>query len=53
VALLARVLPVMFWPAAYLPGLHLSATAWAVCFALYLWNYAPMLWQPRVDGQAG
>lgn len=52
-ALLARVLPALLWPAAYMPGLHLSATAWALCFALYLWKYAPMLWHPRVDGQAG
>ncbi|GAB2895412.1 NnrS family protein [Uliginosibacterium flavum] len=53
VALLARVLPALCWPAAYMPGLHLSATVWALCFALYLWRYAPMLWQPRVDGQEG
>ncbi|NSL56035.1 NnrS family protein [Uliginosibacterium aquaticum] len=52
-ALLARVLPALLWPAAYLPGLHLSATLWAACFALYLWKYAPMLWHPRVDGQEG
>ncbi|PLK50783.1 NnrS family protein [Uliginosibacterium sp. TH139] len=52
-ALLARVLPALLWPAAYMPGLHLSATLWAACFALYLWKYAPMLWHPRVDGQEG
>lgn len=52
-ALLARVLPALLWPVAYMPGLHFSATAWAVCFGLYLWKYAPMLWHPRVDGQEG
>jgi uncharacterized protein involved in response to NO len=53
VALLARVLPLLLWPAAYMGGLHLSSTAWGLCFALYLWKYAPMLWHPRVDGQEG
>lgn len=53
VSLLARVLPALLWPAAYMPGLHLSATLWSLCFALYLWKYAPMLWHPRVDGQEG
>lgn len=52
-ALLARVLPSLFWPMAYMPGLHASATAWALCFALYLWKYVPILWRPRVDGQPG
>lgn len=52
-ALLSRVLPQFLWPEAYMAGLHLSATLWALCFALYLWKYAPMLWHPRVDGQEG
>lgn len=52
-ALLLRVLPQLFHPAHYLIGLQVSATLWALCFTLYLWKYAPMLWRPRVDGQAG
>ncbi len=52
-ALLARVLPPLITPTLYQPGLMLSATAWAACFALYLWRYAPMLWHPRVDGRPG
>lgn len=52
-ALALRVLPQFFSPEAYLPGLQLSAACWAMCFALYLWKYVPMLWRPRVDGQEG
>ncbi|KAF7599520.1 MAG: short-chain dehydrogenase [Candidatus Dactylopiibacterium carminicum] len=52
-ALLARVLPPLIDSRWYLPGLQLSAIAWALCFALYLWRYAPILWHPRVDGRAG
>lgn len=52
-SLLLRVLPQFFLPEHYLTGLQLSAALWAVCFALYLWKYAPILWRPRVDGQEG
>lgn len=52
-ALALRVLPQFFMPTAYLPGLQVSAALWALCFALYLLKYAPMLWRPRVDGQEG
>jgi len=26
---------------------------WLFCLGLYLWRYAPMLWQARVDGHPG
>ncbi|MEN3111288.1 NnrS family protein [Uliginosibacterium paludis] len=52
-ALLLRVLPQFVLPQHYLTGLQLSAACWALCFALYLWKYAPILWRPRVDGQEG
>lgn len=52
-ALLLRVLPQFVLPHTYLAGLQVAAALWALCFALYLWKYAPMLWRPRVDGQAG
>ena len=29
-----------------------SATLWALCFALYILIYAPILWKPRPDGLA-
>ena len=53
-AVLLRVLPMLGLPAAlYLPFLWGSAAAWSGCFALYLWKYAPILINPRVDGQPG
>ncbi len=30
-----------------------SALLWAGAFAVYLWQYAPLLWQPRADGEPG
>ncbi len=54
VALVLRVLPMLGLSAAlYLPFMWGSATAWSACFALYLWKYAPILINPRVDGQPG
>lgn len=47
---LARVF-VVDW--AYFPGLWIAAMCWGLSFAMYLWNYAPMLWQARVDGNPG
>ena len=47
---LARVI-LVDW--AYMPGLWLAAICWALSFAAYVWGYAPMLWQARVDGQPG
>lgn len=52
-ALAARVLPVLVWPETYRAGLMVSATAWALCFALYLWKYTPMLLRVRPDGREG
>ena len=47
---LARVV-LVDW--AYIPGLWVAALCWGLSFALYLWNYAPMLCQARVDGHPG
>lgn len=47
---LARVF-VVDW--AYFPGLWIAAICWSLSFAMYVWNYAPMLWQARVDGNPG
>ena len=38
---------------AYMPGLWIAAICWGLSFAMYVWNYAPMLWQARVDGHPG
>lgn len=40
-------------PLPYLWVLGLSAAAWALAFALFLREFAPMLVKPRVDGAAG
>lgn len=29
-----------------------SASLWTICFVIYVWIYAPMLWKPRPDGRA-
>jgi uncharacterized protein involved in response to NO len=31
----------------------LAAFAWLVAFGMFVAMYAPMLWQPRVDGKPG
>ena len=53
-ALILRILPMLGLPAsAYRGFLMASSTAWMLCFFLYLWKYAPILIQPRVDGRPG
>jgi uncharacterized protein involved in response to NO len=34
-------------------GIWLSALLWSVAFAVLLFNYAPILLRPRVDGRPG
>ncbi|MFT4174459.1 MAG: NnrS family protein [Rhodocyclaceae bacterium] len=51
-ALLARVLPPLLWPAVYVPGLWLAVLAWCAAFGLYIWRYLPMLVRPRADGRS-
>lgn len=46
----SRVVLVSVWP---LPALWLAGICWALAFAIYLWRYAPMLCQMRVDGHPG
>jgi len=52
-AVLARVLPLLLAPGLYMAGLHLAALGWCLAFALYLYRYAPMLVNQRVDGRPG
>ncbi|MNZ43431.1 NnrS protein [compost metagenome] len=47
---LARVFVAAWLP---LQGLALAAICWVLAFLLFAWFYAPMFWQPRVDGQPG
>ena len=37
----------------YVAVIVLSAAFWSAAFALFLVEYGPMLWRPRVDGRAG
>lgn len=48
-----RVLAPWVSPSHYLLWIKLSGTAWALAYAVYLGNYAPILWRPRVDGRDG
>jgi len=52
-AALIRVLPPLAWPGHYSLWLALSGGLWLLAFGLFLWIYAPMLIQPRVDGRPG
>ncbi|MEI6412795.1 MAG: NnrS family protein [Pseudomonadota bacterium] len=52
-ATLFRVLGPGVFPQGYWLWLTLAGLLWSLAFALFLWVYAPILWQPRVDGQPG
>lgn len=52
-AAVVRVLLPLIVPGAYAGWIHLSATLWALAFLLFVGVYAPVLWQPRVDGRPG
>lgn len=52
-AVLARVLTIISFPAAAMGGIHAAATLWAVAFVIYLWRYLPYLLRARVDGRPG
>jgi uncharacterized protein involved in response to NO len=48
-----RVLGSPLFPAQYDVIIGLSGSLWIAAFAIYLWNYVPILVQPRVDGKPG
>ena len=50
VGVAVRVFGVMGWPTA---ALVIASSCWTLAFALYLWYYAPMLCQARIDGNMG
>lgn len=52
-AAVVRVLLPIALPAAYVRALEISATLWALGFALYLWVYTPWLLRSRLDGKDG
>lgn len=50
-AVLIRVLGVLFWPGEQGALIAGSASLWTACFGLYLAVYIPILWKPRPDGR--
>lgn len=52
-AALLRVTAPLLQPALYARALEISATLWALAFALYLVVYTPWLLRSRVDGKDG
>jgi len=48
-----RVVPPLLWPGMVVWTMPLAAFAWLVAFGIFVAMYAPMLWQPRVDGKPG
>ena len=53
IAFVARVAMPMILPRYTLEWIGLALAAWLYAFAVFLWVFAPMLMQPRVDGQPG
>lgn len=52
-AALLRVFVPWLLPQAYLPALVTAGLLWTLAFALYVWECAPYLLQPRPDGKSG
>jgi uncharacterized protein involved in response to NO len=52
-AALTRVFGLLVPGLDYVAVIVLSAVFWCAAFALFLGEYAPLLWQPRADGRAG
>lgn len=52
-AAVCRVILPLLAPHAYTLWIALSQLTWIGAFVLFLWFYAPMLWQPRIDGLTG
>lgn len=53
IAALLRVFGLAWLPLPYVDVLFISAAFWTSAFALFLWNYLPILWGPRADGRPG
>jgi uncharacterized protein involved in response to NO len=48
-----RVLLPIAAPGSYLWSVTVSGLLWAAAFGLFIWRFAPWLWQPRADGRLG
>jgi uncharacterized protein involved in response to NO len=53
VAAAVRVLLPVTVPGLYLWSITASGLLWAAAFALFIWRFAPFLWQSRPDGKPG
>ncbi|HUH38685.1 MAG TPA: NnrS family protein [Spongiibacteraceae bacterium] len=51
-AVVVRLLTV-FGVLPWQPGVTVTAGAWVLAYALFLWRYAAVLWLPRADGKPG
>ncbi|MCP5202139.1 MAG: NnrS family protein [Gammaproteobacteria bacterium] len=52
-AVLARVVLPLAAPMHYAIAIELAQGLWIAAFAIFVFTYAPILWQPRVDGRDG
>jgi len=52
-ATLVRILLPLIWPESYSTWLILSQLLWVSAFILFVWSFAPMLIQKRIDGHFG
>lgn len=48
-----RVLNVWLMPEFYVMWILSSQLLWITAFALFVWQYLPMLLKPRIDGRRG
>jgi uncharacterized protein involved in response to NO len=48
-----RVIGASILTSFYMESLVVSAALWTAAFAAFLWRYAPILTQPRIDGRPG
>jgi uncharacterized protein involved in response to NO len=53
IAAVVRVLAPLLLPDRYVLLVVLSGALWCAAFALFVARYAPILWQPRIDGKPG
>lgn len=53
IAIVARVILPLFWPANYDLWIGIAQVAWIAAFALFIVVYVPILTKPRIDSQPG
>nr|WP_086940494.1 NnrS family protein [Thaumasiovibrio occultus] len=53
IAALIRTIGVTLLPAQIVLLVQITGILWIVAFALYCWQFIPMLWKARVDGMPG